>query len=148
MELEKNVMEKLKLAMKAKDHDRMEAMRAIKNAILQAKTASDQKELNEETEMKLLQRLVKQRLESMQIFQGENRNDLAQKEEKQAELISQFLPEQLSDEEIEEKVNEIIEKTGAESMKDMGKVMGMASKEMNGRATNKQISVLVKRKLS
>ena len=141
-------MDKLKSAMKAKDHGQMEALRAIKSAILNAKTASSQKELSEDTQLKLLQRLVKQRLDSMQIYEGQNRADLAEAEEQQAKIISQFLPEQMSVDEIESKVDEIIKKLGADSMKDMGKVMGMASKEMNGKAPNKEISVIVRRKLS
>lgn len=147
MDLEKEVMSKLKSAMKSKDQEQMEALRAIKSAILNAKTSSSQKELDEETQLKLLQRLVKQRLDSMQIYQGQNRPDLAEAEEKQAELISKFLPKQLSEEEIEQKIDEVIEETGAESMKDMGKVMGIASEKMSGKATNKQISVLVQKKL-
>jgi len=148
MDLEQQVMDKLKSAMKAKDHGQMEALRAIKSAILNAKTASSQKELSEDTQLKLLQRLVKQRLDSMQIYEGQNRADLAEAEEQQAKIISQFLPEQMSVDEIESKVDEIIKKLGADSMKDMGKVMGMASKEMNGKAPNKEISVIVRRKLS
>lgn len=147
MELEKNVMDKLKIAMKAKDHEQMEAFRAIKSAILTAKTSSDRKEFSEDTQMKLIQRLVKQRLDSAQIYREQNRDDLADAEEKQAEIIAQFLPEQFSEVEIESKIDAIIEEIGAESMKDMGKVMGMASKEMAGKAPNKTISVIVRRKL-
>src|SRR5699024_4954371 len=115
--------------------------------LLSAKTASGKKELTEDDQMKLLQRLVKQRLDTMQIYQGQNRLDLAEDEEKQAEIISQFLPEQMSEEEIEAKVESIIAETGAESMKDMGKVMGIASEQMSGKASNKEISVIVRRKL-
>lgn len=147
MSLEKEVMNHLKTAMKAKDHKRMEALRAIKGAILNAKTASGQKEFDKTTELKILQRLVKQRLDSMQIYQGQNRMDLAEEEEEQAKIISEFLPKQLSEEEIEEKVEAIISKSGANSMKDMGKVMGIASKEMAGKANNKTISVIVQKKL-
>src|SRR5699024_11301531 len=99
MELEKKVMEKMKAAMKAKDQEQLEALRAIKSAILNAKTASGHAEFDEDTELKLLQRLVKQRLDSMQIYQAQNRPDLADAEEKQAKIISEFLPEQLSEEE-------------------------------------------------
>ncbi len=147
MDLEREVMDQLKVAMKAKDHKRMEALRAIKSAILNAKTASERQEFDEETQLKILQRLVKQRLDSMQIYQGQNRMDLAEEEELQAKIIAEFLPKQLSDEEIEQKIEEIIAKTGASSMKDMGKVMGLASKEMAGKANNKTISVLVQKKL-
>lgn len=148
MSLEQKVMEQLKAAMKAKDQKRLAALRGIKSEILNAKTASGQQEFDENTELKLLQRLVKQRLDSAQIFRGQNRDDLADDEELQAEVIAKFLPEQLSEEEIEAKINEIITQTGASSMKDMGKVMGMASKEMAGKAPTKTISVIVKRKLS
>lgn len=147
MDLEKEVMDHLKTAMKAKDHKRMEALRAIKGAILNAKTASGQAEFNEETQLKILQRLVKQRLDSMQIYQGQNRMDLAEEEEEQAKIIAEFLPKQMTEEEIEEKVSAIIEQTGADSMKDMGKVMGIASKEMAGKANGKTISIIVQRKL-
>lgn len=147
MGLEEKVMEKLKAAMKEKDHKKMAALRAIKSAILNAKTASGQKVFDEKTELQLLQRLVKQRLDSMQIYQGQNRPDLAEEEEEQAKIISEFLPKQLSEEEIEAKIDAIIEKTGASNMKDMGKVMGMASQEMAGKANNKTISVIVQRKL-
>lgn len=147
MSLEQDVLGKLKEAMKAKDHSRMEALRAIKAAVLNAKTAAGQQEFDEKTELKILQRLVKQRLDSMQIYQGQNRPDLAAAEETQAKIISEFLPKQFSEEEIEKRIDAIIEKTGAESMKDMGKVMGRASEQMAGKATNKQISVIVQRKL-
>jgi len=148
MKLEDEVMNKLKEAMKEKDHARMEALRAIRAAILNAKTAADMKEMDEQTELKLLQRLVKQRLDSMQIFQAQNRPDLAEKEETQARIISEFLPEQMSEEEIEKIIDEIIAETNAQSMKDMGKVMGMASEKTAGRADNKTISVIVRRKLT
>jgi|SRR5699024_2315492 len=147
MKLEKEVMSQLKTAMKAKDQARLEALRAIKSAILNAKTAAGLKEMDEKTEMQLLQRLVKQRLDSMQIFQSQNRPDLAEKEESQAKIISEFLPEQLSEEEIEKIVDQIITETGAKTMKDMGKVMGAASEKTAGKADNKTISVIVRRKL-
>src|SRR5690625_1061436 len=148
MKLEDEVMNKLKEAMKEKDHARMEALRAIRAAILNAKTAADMKEMDEQTELKLLQRLVKQRLDSMQIFQSQNRPDLAEKEETQARIIAEFLPEQLSEEEIEKIVDEVIAQTNAESMKDMGKVMGAVSAKTTGKADNKTISVIVRRKLN
>ncbi len=148
MNLEKEVMNQLKSAMKAKNHDRLEALRAIRAAILNAKTAADLKEMDEKTEMQLLQRLVKQRLDSMQIFQSQNRPDLAEKEETQARIIAEFLPEQLSEEEIEKIVDEVIAQTNAESMKDMGKVMGAVSAKTTGKADNKTISVIVRRKLN
>lgn len=148
MDLEKEVMQKLKSAMKDKDHARMEALRAIKAAILLAQTSEEgHHELTEDAQMQILQRLVKQRLDSMQIFQSQNRMDLAEKEESQAKIISEFLPEQLTEEEVEKIVDEIIDETGAESIKDMGKVMGVASQRMAGKSDGKTISVIVRRKL-
>lgn len=140
-------MTKLKSAMKAKDYARMEALRAVKSAILNAKTASDQQEFSEDTQLKLLQRLVKQRIDSALIFREQNRDDMADAEEAQAKVISEFLPEQLSEAEIEEKIEAIIAETGAETMKDMGKVMGIASQQMAGKAPNKTISLIVRNKL-
>jgi uncharacterized protein YqeY len=114
-----------------------------------AKTASaGDAELLEEEEIKLLQKLVKQRKDSAQIFREQNRDDLATTEEVQAEVIAKFLPEQLTTEAIEKIIDEIIVKTGAEGMKDMGKVMGMASKEMAGKADGKTISTIVKQRLN
>lgn len=141
-------MDKMKAAMRDKDQARLEALRAIKAELLNAKTAAGAKELTEDDEMKLLQRLVKQRLDSMQIFQGQNRADLAEKEESQARIISEFLPAQLSEEEIEKIVDEIIAETGADSMKDMGRIMGLASDKMAGRANNKTVSVIVRNRLN
>ncbi|PZW41400.1 MULTISPECIES: GatB/YqeY domain-containing protein [Mesonia] len=148
MSLEKEVMTQMKVAMKAKDAAALEALRAVKSAILMAKTESNAGELSEDQEMKLVQKLVKQRKDSASIYREQNRPDLAEPEEKQAEVIAAFLPEQLSEAEIEAKVEEIISKTGAESMKDMGKVMGMASEELAGKADGKTISAIVRKKLA
>jgi uncharacterized protein YqeY len=148
MSLEKEVMTQMKVAMKAKDAAALEALRAVKSAILMAKTESNAGELSEDQEMKLVQKLVKQRKDSASIYREQNRPDLAEPEEKQAEVIAAFLPEQLSEAEIEAKVGEIISKTGAESMKDMGKVMGMASEELAGKADGKTISAIVRKKLA
>lgn len=148
MSLEKEVMTQMKVAMKAKDAAALEALRAVKSAILIAKTESNAGELSEDQEMKLVQKLVKQRKDSASIYREQNRPDLAEPEEKQAEVIAAFLPEQLSEAEIEAKVEEIISKTGAESMKDMGKVMGMASEELAGKADGKTISAIVRKKLA
>lgn len=148
MSLEKEVMTQMKVAMKAKDAAALEALRAVKSAILMAKTESNAGELSEDQEMKLVQKLVKQRKDSSSIYREQNRPDLAEPEEKQAEVIAAFLPEQLSEAEIEAKVGEIISKTGAESMKDMGKVMGMASEELAGKADGKTISAIVRKKLA
>lgn len=139
----------MKAAMKAKDSAKLEALRAVKSAILLANTESSSKDgLTEEEELKLLQKLVKQRKESAQIYKEQGREDLAEPELKQAEVIEQFLPEQLSEAEIEAKVDEIIAKTGATGMQDMGKVMGMATAELAGKADGKTISTIVRKKLS
>ncbi|HIB37616.1 GatB/YqeY domain-containing protein [Mesonia sp.] len=148
MSLEKDVMTQMKAAMKAKDAAALEALRAVKSAILLAKTENSQQDLSEEEEIKILQKLVKQRKDSAILYREQNREDLAEPEEKQAEVIAQFLPEQLSEAEIEAKVKAIIAQTGAEGMKDMGKVMGLASKELAGKADGKTISMVVKKKLA
>ena len=149
MSLQDKVMAEMKAAMKAKDSTKLEALRAVKGAILLANTESSSKEgLTEEEENKLLQKLVKQRKDSALIYREQNRPDLAEPEEKQAAVIESFLPEQLSEAEIEAKVDEVIAKTGASGMQDMGKVMGMASAELAGRADGKTISTIVKKKLS
>lgn len=149
MNLQEKVMTELKAAMRAKDANKLEALRAVKSAILLAQTSGSGKDgLNDEEEIKLLQRLVKQRKESAEIYLEQGREDLAKPELDQAAVIEQFLPEQLSEEEIEAKVEEIISKTGASRMKDMGKVMGMASKELAGKADGKTISMIVKKKLA
>ena len=149
MSLLNSLTEELKAAMRAKDSLKLEALRAIKSAVLLAKTATaGDNDLTEEEEIKLLQKLVKQRKDSAVIFKEQNRDDLATPEEAQAEVINQFLPKQLSQQEIEQIVDEIVAKTGAQGMKDMGKVMGMASKEMVGKADGKTISTIVKQKLN
>jgi uncharacterized protein YqeY len=135
--------------MRAKDSLKLEALRAIKSAVLLAKTATaGDANLSEEEEIKLLQKLVKQRKDSALIFREQNRDDLAIPEEAQAEAIVKFLPEQLTIEAIEKIIDDVIVKTGAEGMKDMGKVMGMASKEMSGKADGKTISIIVKQRLN
>ena len=149
MFLLKNLNDELKAAMKAKDTLKLEALRAIKSAVLLAQTSSGAGDaLSEEDEIKLLQRLIKQRKDSAAIYKDQNRDDLAAPEEKQAEVIAKFLPEQLSLHEIEEIVSNIILKISAKGMKDMGKIMGMATKEMAGKADGKTISDVVKKKLS
>ena len=147
MSLEKEVMTQMKVAMKAKDTVALEALRAVKSGILLAKTDSNAQELSEDEEMKLVQKLVKQRKDSAVIYRDQNRPDLAEPEEKQAEVISAFLPEQLSQDEIEAEVEAIIAETGAEGMQDMGKVMGMASSKLAGKADGKTISAIVRKKL-
>ena len=149
MSLLNSLNDELKAAMRAKDTLKLEALRAIKSAVLLAKTATaGDVDLTEEEEIKLLQKLVKQRKDSAVIFKEQNRDDLAAPEEAQARVIAQFLPDQLSQQEIEQIVDEIVAKTGAQGMKDMGKVMGMASKEMVGKADGKTISTIVKQKLN
>ncbi|WP_417885820.1 GatB/YqeY domain-containing protein [Zunongwangia sp.] len=149
MSLQDKVMVEMKAAMKAKDSAKLEALRAVKGAILLANTESYSKEgLSEEEELNILQKLVKQRKDSAAIYKEQGREDLAEPEIKQAEIIEAFLPEQLSEEEVAAKVDAIIAETGASSMKDMGKVMGMASKELNGKADGKTISTIVKQRLS
>ncbi len=149
MSLSQQVMTSMKEAMKAKDTNALTSLRAIKSAILLAQTESGAKEeLTEDQELKLLQKLVKQRKDSATIFAEQGRDDLAQPELDQAKVIEQFLPEQLSEEEIEKVVIDIIAKTGAEGMKDMGKVMGMANAALTGKADGKTISTIVKSKLS
>ena len=149
MSLQERIMSQLKDAMRAKDAVKLEALRAIKSGLLLAQTETGSKEaISEEEEIKLLQKLVKQRKDSAAIYKEQNREDLAKPELDQAAVIEQFLPEQLSEEEVEAKVDEIIAQTGAEGMKDMGKVMGLASQELAGKADGKTISMIVKRKLS
>jgi uncharacterized protein YqeY len=149
MSLQDQVMTEMKAAMRAKDAVKLEALRAIKSGILLAKSENGSKEeIKEEEELKLLQKLVKQRKDSAAIYKEQNREDLAQPELDQAAVIEQFLPAQLSEAEIEQKVKDIIAKTGASGMKDMGKVMGMASGELAGKADGKTISMIVKRELS
>ncbi len=148
MSLEKQVMEQLKAAMKAKDQTALAALRAIKSALLLEKTKTSAQDLSSADEMKMLQKLVKQRKESAEIYRQQNRADLAEIELNQAYIIEQFLPEPLSKEEIENIINTIIAKIGAKSMKDMGKVMGLANQKLAGKADSKTISLLVKEKLS
>ena len=135
--------------MKAKDTVAMTSLRAIKSALLLAQTESGSKEeISEEAELKLLQKLVKQRKDSATIYKEQGREDLAKPELEQAEVIAQFLPAQMSEADIEKVVSEIISKTDAQGMKDMGKVMGMASDQLTGKADGKTISKIVKQKLS
>ncbi|EZH74599.1 glutamyl-tRNA amidotransferase [Aquimarina atlantica] len=149
MSLEQKVMTAMKEAMKAKDTNALTSLRAVKSAILLAQTESGAKEeLTEDQELKLLQKQVKQRKDSAAIFIEQGRDDLAEPELAQAKVIEQFLPEQLSEAEIEKIVVDIIAKTGAEGMKDMGKVMGMANAALTGKADGKTISTIVKSKLS
>ena len=140
---------KLKSAMREKNKVALESLRAIKSAILLLKTQSGAKETPDDNEItKLLQKLVKQRKESASIYREQGRVDLAEHEEAQISIISQFLPEQLSPEEVEKVIDEVIQLVGATTMKDMGKVMGMANKKMAGKADGKIIAEIVKKRLS
>ncbi len=148
MSLEKEVMHQMKEAMKSKDTIALEALRAIKSAILLEKTKQKDKELTSADEMKILQKLVKQRKDSAEIYRQQNRDDLAETELAQAAVIEKFLPTPLTPDEVELVVYNIIKEVGAASMKDMGRVMGIASKELAGKADGKMISEIVKKKLS
>ena len=148
MSLQENVNEQLKAAMKAKDTVALESLRAIKTAIMMTQTQAGAKELTSDDEIKLVQKLVKQRKDSAEIFHQQGRLDLAAPEEAQIKIIEQFLPAQLDESAITEIVTAIIAKIGATGMQDMGKVMGMASKEMAGKADGKTISAIVRQKLS
>lgn len=145
MALDKDIMQHMKAAMKAKEQGKLRGLRAIKSAILLAKTekgGSD--ELTEEQEVKLLQKLAKQRKDSITIFEKEGRDDLAEKEKEELEIIEGFLPEMMSEEEITAKLKEIISSVGAAGMQDMGKVMGQASGFFNGKADMGLVSKTVK----
>ena len=139
---------KFKAAMREKNKVALESLRAIKSAILLLQTQSGAKETPDDTEItKLLQKLVKQRRDSASIFRKQGRVDLAELEESQIEVISQFLPDQISPEEVEKIIDEIINSVGAASMKDMGKVMGIANKQLAGKADGKLIADFVKKRL-
>jgi len=149
MSLEQKIMGDLKTAMLAKDEKALRSLRAIKAAILLAKTSEGAGgELKEDDEIKLLQKLVKQRKDSLEIFQQQNRTDLAQKEQEEIEIIEKFLPKQLSADELRSEVASIISEVGASSPADMGKIMGAATKKLAGKADGKTISALVKELLS
>ena len=149
MSLQTKVMEALKEAMKAKDTVALESLRAIKSAILLAKTeAGAAEELSEADELKLLQKLVKQRKDSAALYTQQGRNDLAEPELAQMAVIEKFLPAQLSEAEVETALRGIINQVGATPPKDMGKVMGVATKQLAGKADGKLISEIVKRLLS
>ncbi|VEI53486.1 GatB/YqeY domain-containing protein [Capnocytophaga sputigena] len=148
MSLQTKVMEALKEAMKAKDTVALESLRAIKSAILLARTeAGASEELSEADELKLLQKLVKQRKDSAALYTQQGRNDLAEPELAQMAVIEKFLPAQLSEAEVEEALKGIIAQVGATSPKDMGKVMGAATKQLAGKADGKLISDIVKKLL-
>jgi uncharacterized protein YqeY len=149
MSLEQQIMTDLKTAMLAKDEKALRGLRAVKAAILLAKTSEGAGgALNEEDEIKLLQKLVKQRKDSLEIYQQQNRADLAKKEEEEIEVIEKFLPKQLAADELQLEIKKIIAETGATSPADIGKVMGVATKKLAGKADGKTISAAVKELLS
>ena len=148
MALEQNIMAELKAAMLAKDEAKLRALRAIKAAIILLKTSEAGKEITEEDEMKMLQKLVKQRKESIDIYTKQGREDLAKTEQEEVAVIELFLPQMMSEEEIRVGLKDIIASVGATSPADMGKVMGAANKAFAGKADNKIVSVLVKEMLS
>lgn len=148
MSLETKVMEALKEAMKAKDQTAMLALRDIKSAILLFKTDGSNKDLNNEEETKIIQKLIKKRKDASEIFSKQNRQDLFEKEEGEIKILEQFLPAQMSVDEIQKVVQQIIHELQATSVKDMGKVMGAASKALAGKADNKIISEFIKKILN
>ena len=144
MSLETKLMTDLKVAMKAKDQAALRSIRAVKAAILLLKTDGSGNEVDDAAEIKVLQKLVKQRKDSLEIFEKQNREDLASKEREEIEIIERYLPAQMSENDIKTIVQGIIEQTGASSMRDMGKVMGMANQKMAGKADGKTIASVVK----
>ena len=145
MNLEQKIMAALKTAMLAKDEAALRSLRAVKAAILLSKTSeASSGELKEEDEIKLLQKLVKQRKDSLEIYQQQNRPDLAKKEEEEIAIIEKFLPQQMPVEELRVMLKKIIEEVGASSPADIGKVMGVATKKLAGQADGKTISAEVK----
>jgi hypothetical protein len=144
MSLEQKIMTELKAAMLAKDEAKLRGLRAVKAAIILAKTSEAGKELNEEEEMKILQKLVKQRKESIDIYTKQNREDLAVTEREEVQVIELFLPKMMSEEEVRIDIIKLIESIGAKSPADMGKVMGAATKHFAGKADNKIVSAMVK----
>ncbi|MDR1876781.1 MAG: GatB/YqeY domain-containing protein [Flavobacteriaceae bacterium] len=148
MSLETKITDALKVAMKEKDKVALESLRAIKSQLLLLKTDGKTEEISPEQEIALLQRLVKQRKEAYEQFKANNRNELAENEQAQSKVIEQFLPAQLSPEELEKELKAIIEETGAQDIKDLGKVMGAATKKLQGKAEGKAISETVRKLLS
>ncbi len=149
MSLTEQITEEIKTAMKAKDKVALEALRGIKKELIEANTAKGAgDELGEDAGLKILQKMVKQRKDAAAIFIEQGRADLAEKENAEVEVISRFLPQQITGEELEKLVAAIVEKSGAQSIKEMGKAMGMASKELGGKADGKEIADIVKKILT
>jgi uncharacterized protein len=149
MNLEQKIMAEMKDAMKAKDEASLRGLRAIKAEIIKAKTEPGANgELSEDTEMKMLQKMMKQRKDSLEIYRTQSRDDLAKKEEQEIVIIEKFLPKQMGEAELKEALKKIITEVGASSPADMGKVMGIATKQLAGKADGKTISATVKELLS
>lgn len=148
MSLEAKIQGDLKEAMKAKDQAALRSLRAIKSAILLHKTSGSGEDLDEAGEIKMLQKLVKQRQESLEIYQKQNRDDLAATEREEIAVIQKYLPEQISPEKLKEIISGIVGEVGASSMKDMGRVMGLANQKLAGKADGKSIAGVVKELLS
>ncbi|MFC0428361.1 GatB/YqeY domain-containing protein [Chryseobacterium scophthalmum] len=148
MSLELTISEAIKTAMRAKDRVALDSLRAVKSQILLLKTEALGAEVSSEQEISILQRMIKQRKDSYEQFTAQGRNDLAEVEEAQMKVIEKFLPAQLSSEELEAEIKQIISETGAESIKDLGKVMGTASKNLAGKSDGKSISEMAKKLLS
>jgi len=149
MNLEQNIMAQMKDAMKAKNEAQLRSLRAIKAEIIKAKTEPGAGgEISADTEVKMLQKMVKQRKDALEIYQQQSRPDLAQKEQEEISVIEQFLPAQMSEADLKAEVQQIINETGASSPADMGKVMGVATKKLAGRAEGKAISATVKELLA
>lgn len=148
MSLESQIQSDLKNAMLAKDEAALRALRAVKSAILLAKTSGAGSELSSEDGIKMLQKLVKQRKESIEIYDKQGREDLAKSEREEVSVIEKYLPAQMSEQDVRAEVKKIVETVGAKSAADMGKVMGMASKQLAGKADNKMVAAIVKEFLS
>ena len=148
MSLELTISEAIKNAMKDKDKVALDSLRAVKSQIMLLKTEAKGAEVSPEQEIAILQRMIKQRKDSYEQFTAQNRADLAEVEEAQMKVIERFLPKQLSDEELETEMKKIIAETGAQSAKDLGKVMGAAGKALAGRSDGKSISEMAKKLLS
>ncbi len=148
MSLENTISEAIKTAMREKDRVALDSLRAVKSQILLLKTEARGAEVSAEQEIAILQRMIKQRKDSFEQFTAQGRQDLAEVEEAQSKVIEQFLPKQLSAEELETEIKNIISETGAESIKDLGKVMGAASKALAGKSDGKSISEMAKKLLS
>ena len=148
MSLEIIISDAIKDAMRAKDKIALDALRAVKSQILLVKTEAKGADVSAEQEIAILQRMIKQRKDSFDQFTAQNRSDLAEVEQAQSTIIEKFLPQQLSTEELESEIKKIISQTGAESAKDLGKVMGVASKTLAGKSDGKSISEMAKKLLS